>query len=344
MKLSKIVIITILTLSVSLLNALLVNLINASYIYGEYAPFFCNYIYYFCCILMLLHPKNWNWTKLWTRLVCGLVDALGGILITYSYKFTAPASATLLLSVSTPFSMLFSFLLNKYRYSVLEVILLVLTVGFAAGFAGSDFSGTNWLGSVLACLSGVTYGFGTAINERFSAGVTIAQFLSQIGISGFALNFAASLAVEMPLYRLFGWQIVLIQVAWGVGLFAWYWLAVALIQRAGGVVLSLALLGSNVFTFPLAILIFGRKFVWWQVLLGAGLIASVAAFVFVNDRRNRRAGERGENVYNIQRGENDENTENTENAKNIQNAESRGESGVDSGVAGTPLQVGASEV
>ena len=87
-----------------------------------------------------------------------------------------------------------------------EIVLVFIAIGLAAGFAGSEFSGPQWLGGLLGAFAGVGYGLGATLNEKFCQDLPITEFLAKNAVPGFIVNLILTLTTEIPLYPTIPWQ------------------------------------------------------------------------------------------------------------------------------------------
>ena len=112
--------------------------------------------------------KRIGWRNNCYVLLFTLTDVASNICVDYSYGYTNVTSAILLSSLATPFSMLFSFLILKSRFSYEQIISAVVSIILASGYTliDAEMAESRIYGNLLAILGGgVGYGINTTINE-----------------------------------------------------------------------------------------------------------------------------------------------------------------------------------
>ena len=103
----------------------------------------------------------------------GILDALANIINAFAYGYSDMTSVILLVSLSSPLSIVFGrFLLHK-NYSAKSVVTAITIVVMAFSYALLDrdttFNGNNkFIGDILAIISAMGYAFTSTLNEKYS--------------------------------------------------------------------------------------------------------------------------------------------------------------------------------
>ncbi|KAH0576438.1 Carboxylate/amino acid/amine transporter family protein [Spironucleus salmonicida] len=276
----------VLGLCLALLNAFLGTFLNASNaFYQTNLPAFTAFIYYFLCSLLIFKVPKKAFFQIHKRILCGVVDICANLCVIYAYAYTSVASALLIVSLSTPLSVVFYFLIQKKKISIYKIVFSVITVAFAAGFAGTDFKGSQWQGLLLSAGAALCYGLACVINEKYSADIEYSVFLGQMSLIGAVVTFAMSMGLEVSQFQDIPFQAWLLISAFGIGMVGFYFLSLVIYRISSAVFFSVSLVLTNVFTFPISILLFKDSFQWWQYMCAGGVILSIIGFIWAQEKR-----------------------------------------------------------
>lgn len=218
---------------------------------------------YLMTLVCFVYRKNrvrYGWKKFMLCILTGFIDCIFNICNVYAYNYTDFASIILLVSTVVPFTMIFSALILKSKYSYNQVLLCLTIILYSIIFTLIDqnnfYQSQNKLyGDLLAIASAIGYGFNSTLIEKFSADITAMAYLCRQSVGGVILSTILMCSFEIKLYRDTMWQNFVLGIPYAFLFLVYVFIAIFLTQRASAVLYNLSTLCTNIYTFLIAIFI-----------------------------------------------------------------------------------------
>ena len=217
----------------------------------------------------------------------GILDATTNVVNAFAYGYSDMTSVILLVSLSSPFSMVFGRLILKRRYQAKSVItaITVLIMAFSYTLLDKDttFNGNSKIvGDLLAILSAVGYAFTSTLNEKFGSTEEYAAYVGILSIGGTATCLILTLALELRHYAEVPTQAWLLMLPYGCLMVCFYLLAIYVTRNMSAVHFNLSSLCTNFYTFAVSF-IMGTAMQWLQVLPAIGVVVSALIYFLSSD-------------------------------------------------------------
>lgn len=217
----------------------------------------------------------------------GILDATTNFVNAFAYGYSDMTSVILLVSLSSPFSMVFGRLILKRRYQAKSVItaITVLIMAFSYTLLDKDttFNGNSKIvGDLLAILSAVGYAFTSTLNEKFGSTEEYAAYVGILSVGGTATCLILTLALELRHYAEVPTQAWLLMLPYGCLMVCFYLLAIYVTRNMSAVHFNLSSLCTNFYTFAVSF-IMGTAMQWLQVLPAIGVVVSALIYFLSSD-------------------------------------------------------------
>ena len=200
----------------------------------------------------------------------------------FAYGYSDMTSVILLVSLSSPFSMIFGRLILKRRYPAKSIItaIAILIMAFSYTLLDMDttFNGNSKLvGDLLAILSAVGYAFTSTLNEKYGSAEEYTVYVGVLSVGGAVTCFILTMALELTHYAEVPVQAWLLMLPYGCLMVCFYMLAIYVTRNMSAVHFNLSSLCTNFYTFAVSF-IMGTAMQWLQVLPAIGVV--VSAFIY----------------------------------------------------------------
>ncbi|KAH0576259.1 Solute carrier family 35 protein [Spironucleus salmonicida] len=248
--------------------------------YSLSMPFFSTLTFYFFQAILVVFPSSHkHWKQCIFPLLNGVVDFAGTACIVYAFPLTSVSSVSLFQTLAMPASLIFSLCIIKNRFTALHIVAVLLAMGFSAGFAGTDYSGTKLTGSILGILGAFLFGLSSVMMQKFGSQMSTFEYMSKMGLSGVLLSVVLCVSLETSLFVAANAGGIGLLVLYGIIAAFYIFLGLYVIGRSNAVFFMMCSVLVPVFTFPVDVLHFKSKFVWWQILIGFGMLGSVVLYI-----------------------------------------------------------------
>ena len=196
----------------------------------------------------------------------GVLDATTNFVNAFAYGYSDMTSVILLVSLSSPFSMVFGRLILKRRYLLKSVItaIAVLVMAFSYTLLDKDttFNGNSKIvGDLLAILSAVGYAFTSTLNEKYGSTEGYVAYVGILSTGGAATCLILTLALELKHYAEVPAQAWLLMLPYGCLMVCFYLLAIYVTRNMSAVHFNLSSLCTNFYTFAVSF-IMGTAMQW----------------------------------------------------------------------------------
>ncbi|KAH0573402.1 Carboxylate/amino acid/amine transporter family protein [Spironucleus salmonicida] len=282
--------------SIALLNALIgATLQSTQYFYGQSLPFTAATLFFVLSLLLFAFKSSRQKRSKRQQILflsCGILDFSANCFLNLGFKFSNVASVLLLLSLSTPFAMVFTRILIGQKYDWQRILLAVLSVGFGIIYVLLDTETAGAkniiLGDIFAFVGCILYALGSVINQMGCEGVDSVCFLANMAPGAVIVGSVISGVSEYNLFQTIKWQTWLLILAYAVEMMIFYYITVLLLQKTAAVYFNLCLLVSNVYSFVIAIFLFKTTPKWYIIFPIIGLLACTILYFWYDDKVNKK--------------------------------------------------------
>ncbi|CAL5983006.1 Carboxylate/amino_acid/amine transporter family protein [Hexamita inflata] len=271
----------------SCVSGIILQIINTNY--ATSLPFTVGLVLYIfqLCTLFVKQKRQKVQIKKMLQIFClGLLDCIIISCNALAFKYSDVASITLILSLLSPFSIIFGSLILKVKYNFKQISCAFVTCCFAIIFtlidAQSSQNKDKWIGNLLASACALGMALESTINQRLSQDAPTLQYASMLAVGGLSFSLILTSIFEFKYYVTIPYESFCLMLPIGFLAILTQFLMIYIIQQASAVNCNISILCGNFYSFLASIFIFRTGFNFLQAFPAIGIIISVTLYFVVD--------------------------------------------------------------
>ncbi|CAL6035804.1 Carboxylate/amino_acid/amine transporter family protein [Hexamita inflata] len=268
-------------------SGIILQIINTTY--ATNLPFTVGlalYLFQLCTLLVKQKRQKVQMKKMLQIFSLGFLDCINNSCNALAFKYSDVASITLILSLLSPFSIIFGSLILKAKYNFKQISCAFVTCCFAIIFtlidAQSSQNKDKWIGNLLASACALGMALESTINQRLSQDIPTLQYASMLAVGGFSFSLILTSIFEFKHYVTVPYESFCLMLPTAMLALLTQFMMIYITQRASAVNCNISILCGNFYTFLASIFIFRTGFNFLQAFPAIGIIISVALYFVVD--------------------------------------------------------------